>query len=169
MIYMRSKKEIFGRSIKAGVFITLLIASLVAADGFDIIMDVEGGTISVTFTTSDSPWNNSGMALSETNESDTNQANVQQDGTENINVDCKCSDTAGWTIETAIGSNEFRLECKENAAGAYANLGTIDTLVYSNLAQGENKDFRFKLYMPSGTTVYGPQTATVTFTYSAYT
>lgn len=166
---MERKKEIFGRTIKAGVFIMLLVTSLVAADGFDIIMDVEGGTISVTFTTSESPWNNSGLALSATNESDTNQANVNQTGTENIDIDCECADTAGWTIEAAAGANNFRLQCKENAAGTYANLGTSSITVYSNMAQGENKDFRFKLYMPTSTTHYGPQTATVTFTYAAYT
>jgi len=166
---MKRMKEVFGRSIKAGVFIMLFVTSLVAADGFNIIMDVEGGTISVTFTTAESPWNNSGLALSASNESATNQANVQQDGTENIDIDCECSDTAGWTIEAAAGNNQFRLRCKENAAGSYANLGTSSILVYSNMAQGEDKDFRFYLYMPTGTTHYGPQTATVTFTYSAHT
>lgn len=169
MIYMERKKEIFGRTIKAGVFIMLLVTSLVAADGFNIIMDVEGGTISVTFTTSESPWNNSGIGLSANNESDTNQANVHQTGTENIDVDCNCADTAGWTIETSAGANQFRLTCKENSAGSYVNLGTGDVLVYSNLLAGQNKDFRFKLYTPTSTTHYGPQTATVTFSYSAHT
>lgn len=166
---MERKKEIFGRTIKAGVFIMLLVTSLVAADGFNIIMDVEGGTISVTFTTADSPWNNSGLALSGSNESATNQANVHQTGTENIDVECNCADTAGWTIEATPGANQFRLRCKENAAGAYADLTTTDIVVYSNLLAGQNKDFRFYLYMPTSTTHYGPQSATVTFSYSVHT
>ena len=165
---MERKKEIFGRSIKAGVLVLLFISSVAMAGTFNIVMDVAGGTVSASVTVEESPWDNTALGLSATNESATNQVNINNTGEEHIEIKCNCSSTAGWTIQAAAGANQFRLQCKENAAGSYVNMGTTGVIVFADLAPVQNRDFRLKLYMPTSTTHYDEQTAVVTFSYTEY-
>lgn len=161
-------KQNFGRTIKAGALVVLLIASIATAGTFDIIMDVDGGSMSATVSVAHDPWDNTNKGLSETNESLTNQVNVENTGDVPIDIYCNCSDTDDWTIENTIGADNFRLQCK-NSTGAYINMGTSDTKVYTNLGTTDDEDFRFKLYLPSSTTSYVEQTAVVSFTYVEFT
>lgn len=155
--------------IGAGVLIMLLASSFAMASTFDMNMDALGGEASVSATVAEDPWDNSDMALSATNESATNQVNLDNDGDVAVSVSCAATDSAGWDIEATIGLNDFRLQCKENAAGSYINLGTTPTAVYGSLGVGVNKDFRFKFYMPSSTTYYDAQTSSITFTVAEVT
>ena len=159
----------FGKSIGAGVLIMLLASSLsMAADSFNMDMNVTGTGISFNTVVEEDPWDNSEMDVGTTNESAINQVNIDNTGSVAIDVKCAASDSVDWTIESTIGADEFRLDCKENAAGAYAELGTTAITVYNNLGVGVNKDFRFKFYMPSSSTAYGPEQSTVTFSVVAH-
>lgn len=166
---MKRNKQILKGSIGAGVLMLLLFSSFAMAGTFDMNMDALGGSASVITTVESDPWDNTDMAVGASNESATNQVNLNNNGDVPLNVECKSTDTAGWTIETAAGANQYRLTCKENSAGSYVNLGTTNTAVFVNLGVGVNKDFRFYFYMPTSTTHYGAQQATITFTISEYT
>jgi len=114
-------------------------------------------------------WNFFELFLSSESETALNYFLIDNNGTVNVDVFIKGSNSSGWTInKIAPGTDNFSLKYKLQSGGDWSGIGPSDDAFIPSLAHDESEYFGMQILMPTAsTTAVTPQTMTVTFTATA--
>ncbi|HZX50167.1 MAG TPA: hypothetical protein VFE94_03420 [Candidatus Paceibacterota bacterium] len=80
--------------------------------------------------------------------------------TEDFNI--QGADTASWTLESAIGSEQYTHEFSTNRGTVWVKLSTSYQQLVDAVAQNVSQQFDLQITVPSGTSDFTQQTAAVT-------
>jgi hypothetical protein len=112
-------------------------------------------------------WDHYELHLTNVTATNTTDFTLDNNGTVQVDVTVVGTNSAGWTLDTSAGHNQFALDYKLNDTGDWTDITTTPVTFASDLAHDQYKEFGLQIALPTTTSQTSTQNLQITFTATA--